>query len=137
LPKDRTAEQKDIRMEKITKDLIASCGMNCGLCAAYLRKKNPCSGCRNISSDARKTILFCELRICTRRSGEFCYDCNEFPCTRLKHLDKRYRQKYGMSEIENLDCIRDRGIEEFLAQQREKWQSEQGILCVHDRKYYP
>ncbi len=124
-------------MERISKELIAPCGMNCGLCAAYLRKKNSCSGCKNISTDARKTILFCQLRTCTERSGEFCFDCNNFPCKRLKHLDKRYRQKYGMSEIENLIFICDRGIEEFLVQQREKWQSEQGILCAHDRKYYP
>jgi hypothetical protein len=29
--------------------LIAPCGMNCGVCMAYLREKNKCPGCRLIN----------------------------------------------------------------------------------------
>ena len=42
-----------------------------------------------------------------------------------------------MSEIENLEFIRDHGIEAFLEMERERWVSDRGILCGHDRKYYP
>jgi hypothetical protein len=41
-----------------------------------------------------------------------------------------------MSEIENLEYIRDHGMEEFLENERRKWVSDNGILCVHDKKYY-
>lgn len=41
-----------------------------------------------------------------------------------------------MSEIENLEFIRDKGIEKFLEEERKKWISEKGVLCVHDKKYY-
>ncbi len=124
-------------MEKINSNLIAPCGMNCALCQARLRMKNPCTGCRSISSNAQKTILQCVMRTCTKREGDFCYDCtDEYPCDRLQHMDKRYREKYEMSEIDNLEFIRMHGMEEFLEQQREKWQSAQGIRCVHDKKYY-
>jgi len=41
-----------------------------------------------------------------------------------------------MSEIENLEYIRDEGIEKFLEKERKRWISEKGVLCVHDKKYY-
>jgi hypothetical protein len=59
-----------------------------------------------------------------------------FPCERLKRLDKRYREKYGMSEVENLEYIRDEGIDNFIKSERKKWQSDKGILCVHNKKHY-
>jgi hypothetical protein len=31
---------------RISKELIAPCGMNCAICKAYLRQRNPCNGCR-------------------------------------------------------------------------------------------
>ncbi len=76
------------------------------------------------------------MRLCTERTGPFCYDCADFPCDRLRHLDKRYRTRYGMSEIENLEYIRDHGIERFLENERARWVSERGVLCVHDRRWY-
>lgn len=41
-----------------------------------------------------------------------------------------------MSEIENLEYIRMHGMDQFLDQQRKQWQSDLGILCVHDKRYY-
>ncbi|HTY52562.1 MAG TPA: hypothetical protein VMB35_05160 [Methanomicrobiales archaeon] len=41
-----------------------------------------------------------------------------------------------MSEIDNLLFIRDRGLEKFLEEERGRWVSDAGVLCVHDRKYY-
>jgi len=120
----------------IRKDLIAPCGMNCAICRAYLRQKNPCHGCRDAALNKPETRIHCRLRVCEKRTGDFCYTCAEFPCDRLKHLDKRYRTRYGMSEIENLEYIRDNGIRKFLTKEREKWVSEQGIFCVHDKKFY-
>jgi hypothetical protein len=123
-------------MEKINSNLVAPCGMNCALCKAHLRAKNPCIGCRNITSDAPKTILLCFMRTCTKREDDFCYTCLDYPCDHLKHLDQRYRGKYNMSEIENLEYIRLHRMDQFLNQQREQWQSDLGILCAHDKRYY-
>jgi hypothetical protein len=36
---------------------------------------------------------------------KFCFECEGFPCDRIKTLDKRYRTKYGMSMVENLKEI--------------------------------
>jgi hypothetical protein len=117
--------------------LIAPCGINCGICRAYLREKNPCPGCRNLQHELPKSIAACRMRLCEKREGLFCFSCREFPCEPLKRLDTRYRRRYDMSEIENLRVIRERGMETFLDEERERWCSDAGILCVHTRTYYP
>jgi hypothetical protein len=122
-------------MERV---LIAPCGMNCGICMAYLRDKNKCPGCREIKK-GNKTRFGCIIRNCKHlkktKSG-FCYECEIFPCARMKRLDKRYRTKYDMSMFENLEFIRDKGIDRFLKAQRKKYKCPKcgGVMCVHRKK---
>ena len=105
-------------------ELIAPCGMNCRLCYAYIRPKNQCFGCRS-SDDSKPAscrnckIVTCETRI--QQGWETCAPC-EKPCRRLKDLDKRYRTKYHMSMIENLDTVRDVGMDKLLEQQEKRFQ---------------
>lgn len=117
-------------------NLIAPCGMNCGICKAHLRLNNPCHGCNFIEQNRPKTREHCRLRLCEKRKGKFCYYCTEFPCDRLKRLDNRYRTRYNMSEIDNLKYIRNNGIKKFMEAECRKWVFDKGILCVHDKKYY-
>lgn len=116
--------------------LVAPCGINCGNCKGHLRAHNPCHGCRDAEQNKPKTRVRCPIRVCRKRKGRFCCNCAEFPCDRLKHLDERYRTRYGMSEIENLEFIRDHGIRNFIERENNRWINAKGILCVHDRKYY-
>lgn len=97
---------------------IAPCGMNCGTCIAFLREKNRCFGCRVQFSDKVKTRVNCTVKNCillAANSSGFCYECEYFPCKRLKQLDKRYRTKYRTSFIENLLLIKEKGLDKFLA----------------------
>lgn len=118
--------------------LIAPCGMNCALCLGYQREKNKCCGCRNEENIKYKSkgCINCIIKNCellkNTKSG-FCYDCTKFPCTRLKQLDKRYKTKYNMSMLENLEKIKEKGIEEFTKQQDTKWKCSKcnGLICVH------
>jgi hypothetical protein len=110
--------------------------MNCGICKAFLRQNNPCHGCNDAELNKPKTRVHCGLRTCEKRRGNFCCHCAEFPCDRLRCLDHRYRTRYGMSQIENLEFIRDQGIRKFVAAEQQRWTSEHGVFCVHDRKYY-
>jgi hypothetical protein len=118
--------------------LIAPCGMNCALCLGYQREKNHCNGCRNEENVKYKTkgcanciIKNCDLLKST--SSGFCYECDKFPCKRLKDLDKRYRTKYSMSMLENLEDIKKEGLEEFVKQQNIKWKCSgcNRLICVH------
>ncbi len=99
------------------KFLIAPCGMNCGTCIAYLRDKNKCPGCRVYSADKAISIQRCIIPKCVhldKTESKFCYECEKYPCKRVKQLDKRYRTKYNTSFIENLAMIKEKGIEKFL-----------------------
>ena len=44
-----------------------------------------------------------------------------FPCRRLKSLDARYRIKYGMSMLENLIFIKEKGEKHFQIAQNQKY----------------
>ena len=117
--------------------LIAPCGINCALCYAYQREKNHCSGCRsdNIPFDScmRCVIKRCELRL--QNGWNDCSPC-EKPCTRLKQLNNRYREKYNTYLFENLADIRDKGMSAFLAKQTAQWTCPNcgRLLCMHHGK---
>ena len=116
--------------------LIAPCGMNCRLCIAYSRARNPCPGCGGAGTCKPKTRAFCRIKTCEKMvKGRFayCFSCDTFPCAGLLHLDERYRKKYGMSMIENLSLIRASGIRLFLRREQEKWACPRcgELLCVH------
>ena len=106
--------------------------MNCNLCRAYLRSERKCPGCR--SREKRCGIKNCP----TFRENKFkyCYLCKQFPCSRIKRLDKRYRTRYGMSMVENLEFIKKNGIKKFLSHEKKRWVTPEGIICVHDGKVY-
>ena len=123
-------------MHKLKASLVAPCGMNCGVCRAHLRANNRCLGCNVAGQKLPISRERCFMRLCSKRTSRFCCDCKEFPCKKLMHLDKRYRTKYGLSEIENLQCIRAQGIRKFMAQEQRRWVSTEGILCVHDGNRY-
>jgi len=116
--------------------LIAPCGMNCSVCMAYLRKDRKCLGCHVDDSNKPPTILNCIIRNCetikTNQSG-FCYECLKYPCKRLKQLDKRYRTKYSMSMIENLQFIKETGLSAFVEKENWRWRCKKcgGVICVH------
>jgi len=116
--------------------LIAPCGMNCELCMAYLRDRNKCPGCRGPDDNKSITRVKCKMKNCEvfkNGDAEFCFECEDFPCDKLEHIDKRYRNKYHMSMIKNLKSIRDFGIDNFLIDETEKWTCPKcgGTICVH------
>jgi len=120
--------------------LIAPCGMNCNLCMAHLREKNSCPGCRIKNADKPKTRTECIIKNCQilkDNNLKYCSKkCDEYPCQRLKNLDKRYRTKYSMSMIDNLEFIDQNGVKNFLQNEEKKWIKGNKIFCVHDKKHY-
>jgi hypothetical protein len=123
-------------------NLIAPCGMNCGICVSHLAMKHDlnnkgfgkkyCLGCL----PRGKHCVFMEQHCDLLGKGlvRFCHECESFPCRRLKALDKRYRTKYHMSMIENLDFIKEHGIEQFLAREEERWRCPGcgAEICCHN-----
>jgi hypothetical protein len=110
--------------------LIAPCGMDCAICMVFLRTKNRCGGCY---SPDRQCSKKCSIFACEQVRNRYHHTCTEFPCKRLRQLDERYRKKYGMNMIDNLEKIRSLGIREFIKMERERWTCKAcgGTIDVH------
>ena len=121
--------------------LVAPCGMNCGICSAYLAaeydlkkqgiNKGYCAGCRPRGKNCAFMKKNCELL--SEGKVQFCFECPDFPCPHLEHLDKRYRTNYHMSMIENLTFIKEKGMEKFLKKEEKKWKCPEcgGVISCH------
>ena len=119
--------------------LIAPCGMNCGVCYAYLREKKRCPGCRGEDEGKSASCIKCVIKNCevvSQGKSGFCYECAAYPCRRLRDLDKRYRTKYRMSMLENLAFIKEKGLAAFASKEKERWRCPScgGVICVHGGK---
>jgi hypothetical protein len=122
--------------------LIAPCGMNCGLCVHYQAMKNDlnkqgfhkqyCPGC--IPRGNNCTHIGDQCALLGKGLVRFCFECKDFPCKRLKELDRRYRTKYHMSMLDNLSYIQEHGSEAFLVKESEKWACAScgGRICCHN-----
>ena len=114
---------------------IAPCGVICDICLGFQRSKNKCVGCNNTGNKPYHCTV-CSITNCEEKKGNkklLCYECNKFPCRRIKDLDKRYIAKYGESPIQNLRRIKEIGLDSFIESEKAKWKcSECGhLLCVH------
>ena len=122
--------------------LVAPCGMNCSVCVSYLAMKNElknkgfakkyCPGC--LPRGKNCTFMASQCDLLGKGLLRFCYDCENFPCRRLKNLDKRYSTKYHLSMIENLEFIKEHDIDEFLEKEETKWRCPEcgGVICCHN-----
>ncbi len=122
--------------------LIAPCGMNCGICISYLAgtndlnkqgfNKSYCAGC--LPRGKNCTFMKKQCDLLGKGLVRFCYECGDFPCSRLKALDKRYHTKYHMSMIDNLKFIKEQGIKSFLEKEEAKWRCSRcgRSICCHN-----
>ena len=130
---------------KFVSGLVAPCGINCSVCKRYLAysrgvpkqkgKVSHCSGCR---SRDKNCYIKRPCKVLFHQKIQFYFDCEQMPCKKLEHLDKRYRKRYVMSAVENLKDIQTNGIENFLKTQEAKYKCPNcgDVFSVHDRKCY-
>ena len=123
-------------------ELVAPCGMNCGVCASYLALRHDlksrglrlpyCEGCRPRDKECAFLRKRCNLLL--QNQVMFCYECESFPCERLRSIDEKYRKFFRMSMLDNLEFIRKHGVADFLKAQEEKWRCPEcgGTICCHN-----
>ncbi len=117
-------------------ELMAPCGINCGVCLGYLREKNKCKGCRSKGTEKPTYCFTCIIANCNHlknTASGFCYDCDKYPCRRMKQLEKRYRLRYNMSIFENFAIIKSQGLQKFAEAEKIKWLCHVcgGNICIH------
>lgn len=112
-------------------ELVAPCGIDCGICEMHLAGKNeqlfnylvasgipkeilPCKGCN--ASGGKCPIMpgTCATYECTREKGvSICSDCNDFPCMKLAPAADRSDKLPHNLKVFNLSTIKTKGLEAF------------------------
>ena len=117
--------------------------MNCRICAGYIgytttgkKRKMRCIGFKPTDKSCAHLKNYCKNK--TINKIEYCYQCSDFPCKQLQKLDNKYRKRYNMSMIENLEYIRDNGMSDFLKQQQKKYLCPEcdRVIYVNNSKCY-
>jgi ribosomal protein L32 len=115
--------------------IVSPCGLVCNLCLGFQRSNNTCVGC-NESGYKPNHCVNCSIIHCPEKLGDpklLCNVCEQYPCRRLKDIDKRYRTKYGESLVENFIWIERMGMTAFKEELIKYWTCSGcgELLCAH------
>lgn len=132
-----------MQKRKFTPELIAPCGMNCGICKRYLaysrgvpEERGKVIHCQGCLPSNKNCYVKRGCKKLAKKEIKFCFECDNMPCENLSRLERRYREQYNMSMVENLQELKDKGMEKFLENQESKYKCSRcgDIISVHDRK---
>jgi hypothetical protein len=117
--------------------LVAPCGIDCGMCELFLCKDNqqlfdflvskgvpkeklPCAGCRDIEGFCPVIGGECATYACVKdKDVDFCYECHDFPCSKLHPSADRADALPHNLKVYNLCTIQREGVDCFIAQSGE------------------
>jgi len=104
--------------------LAAPCGLYCGACIYYLTHES-CHGCGCdcAECDALRHHDRCGIYICCVENSGYsaCYECEDFPCSRLIQFCFNPVWQTHLPVIENLRRRRTIGEQEWLREQKDIW----------------
>lgn len=123
--------------EKLNETMFATCGMNCLVCYKHCYHKKPCNGCLQDDDGKPEHCRKCKIKDCVKEKAlQYCFECLEYPCKRLKYLEKSYRTRYGASLNENNLFVKENGLTKFMEQQKQKYTCTEcgGIISLHGRE---
>jgi len=127
--------------------LLGVCGLYCGACyhyrASFPESKHllddaahhgkdlqgfTCSGCRSNRRYIHPGCTECAIRACAeRKSIPHCGLCVEFPCNRIRAFQSDGRIHH-LDIIKNLNELKEKGTDQWLAEQRQRWQCQCGLM---------
>lgn len=109
--------------------MTAYCGISCGDCECHKAKDDPklmeyltgrgirdlpCGGCREEEGKCPVLGGVCETYRCaSEKKVDFCYECDEFPCSKLNPASDRADILPHNLKVYNLCYIQRNGLEEF------------------------
>lgn len=98
--------------------LGAYCGLYCGACPLYLKKK--CKGCKHVSKQTK-----CEIRKCARaKKIDSCAQCKAYPCDvkKVKEIAAGEGKKpFYKLRTKNFETIKKEGYKAWDDQQKKRW----------------
>lgn len=97
---------------------IGKCGMTCTLCPRhYTKGRSCCEGCNSESFFSQICMIFA---CCTKKKLNGCWECGEYPCTRLTHR-KNFKGIYSQDTwLQTCEMIRSKGLDAWYREYAEK-----------------
>ena len=130
--------------ENFDATLISQCGINCGACYAFFgytmagkKRLQPCMGCKARQSLCAFIKKGCKL-IAEKKPVDYCFECPEFACENLVKMDTVYQERFSLSLIENLNYIKEKGMDAFLEKEKQEKTCPTcgGVICIHTKRCY-
>lgn len=126
-----------MKMPKTNIDPVyfAPCGMNCLVCYKHCYHKKPCDGCLKSDYGKPEHCRKCKIKDCVKTKNiMYCFECTEYPCIRVKNLEKSYNKRYQTSLMKNSELVKEKGLDEFMRLQKLKYTCKHcgGIISLHD-----
>ncbi len=121
-------------------ELIAPCGMNCGVCKAYLafsrnvpKERGKVTHCAGCLPRVKNCFIKRGCRKLSTHQFRFCYECADMPCKNLERVERRYRERYATSLVANLKLLKKVGMKEFLEAQENRFKCPDcgDVVSVH------
>jgi hypothetical protein len=132
------------KLNKISEELIAPCGMNCAVCSRRLSyinnlKRSQCVGCRPRNKRCEYLFGKCTgINHAAKGNAAFCFKCSLYPCKQIDRMDDRYVKNFKMSIRDNLEFIKKKGIGKFVNEQYKKYRCSRcnGLISIHNKKCF-
>ncbi len=136
-PKLPTKRVPKSEMKSERTELVAPCGIDCGICEVYTcrddprlfdylvsigipKERIPCKGCRPLEGKCPVIPGTCSTFSCAKgRKADFCFECREFPCEMLNPSADRADVLPHNTKVFNLCTIKRDGVEGFIAKSGE------------------
>jgi hypothetical protein len=101
---------------------IGCCGIDCGLCPRFHTKgDSACPGCGGPNFNEKHPSCGFVTCCVTKKSLEVCAECQEYPCKRFDKEKTGYDSFVTHRKVfENLDLIKNNGIDCFIEQQKNR-----------------
>jgi hypothetical protein len=125
----------------INKDLLAPCGLYCGVCGIFMAHRDnnskfkeilagfyevtpdeiACKGC--LSDERFKFCEACQIRTCTEgKNYEGCHQCGDFPCDLIENFPVPVGKKVILRSI---PARRELGTEKWVQQEEMRYHCPQ------------
>jgi hypothetical protein len=119
--------------------LFAACGLNCGLCPRYHTVgQSRCPGCAAdgfLDAHPSCGVLSC----CQRKGIEYCFDCDEYPCSKYDCADETDSFITHRNQFRDMDKAKRIGMDAYKTELDEKVRVLEELLTVYNdgrRKSY-
>jgi hypothetical protein len=109
--------------------------MVCYKHVGMVKRGKICEGCLKGDEGKPEHCRKCAIKDCAREKKiAHCFGCMDFPCKRIKNLEKSYVKRYRVSLVENSEAAKAEGVAAFLRQDSIAWTCAEcgGAFSLHD-----